>query len=416
MSSLRGPLRRLATAIAAVGLAALLAACGSSASKPKQSVSEAPATAPAAPMRRSPAGPSGHAHKMTAKPVRGTGRLPAPRPGTFIAQWQPPHSKGKVVIEQFSLRDGHPLGAIARLPGRGTNVSPPRPGPRGEVWMTASAGPYLRSDSAGGSPAPNSCSGSVLRLAPGARTPQQVLTFPGPILMSGVVPSPDGGSIALRAGGCSTSFSNMHLLIIDPRSGHQVAIGAEATPCHRLSTPAWSANGSRLIFAYGPSRLPHDTKFVPHGTCRSPRPSGLAIVSAGHSSEIEASALIPPQHGCSYQSAAFDGHGIAAVEGCEGGPGRRARFPGSFLGPSYLLRLNARHRVVWRHALKPGCDGCHLAYDRRNGSVIVTEQQAQQPGASEEGSEWVWRLHGRHLHLIARYRPEGDANLIAVPW
>jgi hypothetical protein len=114
--------------------------------------------------------------------------------------------------------------------------------------------------------------------------------------------------------------------------------------------------------------------------------------------------LIPADQGCSYQTAAFDSGGMAAVEGCGPNPN---------LGRAYLLQLNQQDRIIGRFALKPGWEDGLIASER-NGDVLVTEDQPANEGYRPY--DWVWQFNGHRLRAIAHYRALDADQVVAVPW
>jgi hypothetical protein len=208
----------------------------------------------------------------------------------------------------------------------------------------------------------------------------------------------------MRAAGCATSWFDYHIVVRDLRSGRQWSIGSDAVRCHELTLPAWSPDGSKLVFAYGPSTLPAGTKPSTSQTCETPQANRLVVVSATRASRSRSWKLIPADQDCSYQAAAFDPEGIAAVEGCGSAP---------TFGHVYLLQLNDRDRVIARLALEPGWEDGLMASER-NGDVLVTEDQPANAGYRPY--DWVWEFNGHQLRAIARYATLDAAQVIAVPW
>ncbi len=315
------------------------------------------------------------------------------------------------MLEAFSLQDGRPLRTLEALPSFPTNVSSPHRGGGGSVWITVSTVPRYRNDTAGGDPAPNSCSSSIVSFDPATGSTSTRLSFPRSVLVADGVPSPDGRRIVMRTGGCSTSFFNEYLLVEDLRSGGRLTIGTHAAACHALSSAAWSADGSKLVFAYGPATS--SPSRPPAGTCSVPHPSGLAVVSATRSSQLTATALIPPAADCTYQSAAFDRRGIVGIEACS--QGTPEHFPpGVYLGDAYLVQLDSRGGLLLRLPLKLGSNPGTVVTDPRTGLVLVTEDQSQRQ--HHASYDWVWTFDGRHLQAVGRYPFDGNAVVTAQPW
>lgn len=314
------------------------------------------------------------------------------------------------MLEEFSLKDGRRLRPLKRVPSpAGAHVAEPHADSRGRVWITTSTGPRCTSNVAGCGPAPNSCSGMAVSFDPTAGSTTTELTFPSSTLVSDTLPSPKGRLVALTTGRCASSFFNEHIVIRDMRSGRQWEIGADAAPCHALGDPAWSPDGSKLVFPYGPSNLSRHAH-LPSGTCQAPRLSRLVVVRAGRSSHTTTWKLIKADRGCSYQAATFDHWGIAAIEGCLHGAPRRQ--PSVNLGNAYLVQLSPRHRVLLRLPLARGYDGGDIVNDPRTGSVLVSEYQV----TGHPVYDWVWTFDGQRLRTINRYAQQDAPTVIAEPW
>ena len=186
--------------------------------------------------------------------------------------------------------------------------------------------------------------------------------------------------------------------------------------CHALSTPAWNRSGSKLIFTYGPSVLrpgqSYTQGFSGGQRCLTPRASGIVIVSAAHPSNPPSWAFIAPRRGCSYTSAAFDSLGIAAFEACA--PGLDGSPATDDLGPASVVQLDMRGKVEFRIALKIGADPGTVLSDPRTNEVLVTQDQTYEH--QRHTRNWVWKLSGHKLELIASYPFDGQPVIAAQPW
>jgi len=345
--------------------------------------------------------------------VTGVSRPAPPRADSFISLWPACACGRTTVLAQFALADGHRLRTLAKLTGTaGGQVAAPHASSGGPVWLTFSSGPRCSSPVAGCGPVADSCTGSTLRYDPGSRRATTVLTTPPGTLVSDAVPSPDGRRLAMVSADCAGSFMNFHIVVRDLRSGRTWAIGADARRCHTLSSVAWSANGSELVFPFGGSRLSRHGRY-PAGVCPVPRFSRLAVVSATRPSGPGSWKLISADPGCSYMAAAFAGPGLVAVEGCAAGAPRGAG-PSPDLGNADLVILDARHRITARFPLARGYNDGALATNPRTGTVLVSEYQAANQGTPVH--DWVWALHGGRLRLVARYPNRDAPTVIAEPW
>lgn len=198
----------------------------------------------------------------------------------------------------------------------------------------------------------------------------------------------------------------------DLRTGAMIPIGADATPCHSLFNVAWSADGTRLVFPYGPSLLPRSTTFKPSNTCESPRWNRLVVVSALHPSSSRRWKLPTAQPHCSYQSAAFDTAGIVASEGCTiGAPA--TQFNNPHFGRAYLVQLNPHGRRQARVRLRMAYSAGDVADDRHNGHVLISEDEGG--NLHIKYYEWVWDFNGQKLRVVGHYRTQGNTEIIAQP-
>jgi hypothetical protein len=347
-------------------------------------------------------------------PVTGVKVTTAQRRASFLSLSPACGCQDTTLLERFALTNGRPLGALARLPGgSGVQLSGPHAVNDGSVWLTVSRGPRYRSGVAGGDPAPDSCSGQIVRFAPTTGRPAAVLTVPHSTLLGAAVPSPNGRSVAMVVGGCATSFFNEHLTVENLRTGRRFTLGTDAAPCHALFDVAWNPSGTQLVFPYGPSTLTPHSRYVPNGTCTEPRFSRLVVVSAQHTTSLHAWRLLGPDAGCSYQAASFARWGLAAIEECT-----RGRLAGHqtapALGNAYLLALTAHGRQIARVPLAPGYDAGDIAANPVTGTVLVSEYQAANQGFPVYN--WVWAYNGHTLRVIHRYRNQDSATVIAEPW
>ena len=345
------------------------------------------------------------------------GRLAVARSRSFVSLWQP-RGASSPSVEQFSLRTGALLSTLATYDSSQGPVASPQPDSKGDLWITQTFGPrcsyHLGVNC--GPPFPDSCSSTVTRLDPATGTVRPVATFASSVLVSEAVPSPSRGAIAFVAGGCTTAYLNLHFVIENLKKHQSWSIGGAAQVCHALSTPAWNRSGSKLIFTYGPSVLrpgqSYTQGFSGGQRCLTPRASGIVIVSAAHPSNPPSWAFIAPRRGCSYTSAAFDSLGIAAFEACA--PGLDGSPANDDLGPASVVQLDMRGKVEFRIALKIGADPGTVLSDPRTNEVLVTQDQTYEH--QRHTRNWVWKLSGHKLELIASYPFDGQPVIAAQPW
>ena len=55
-----------------------------------------------------------------------------------------------------------------------------------------------------------------------------------------------------------------------------------------------------------------------------------------------------------------------------------------------------------------------MSTDRRDGSVLISQDQPANAGYPER--DWVWQFDGHRLRLIASYRANDAAQVVGVPW
>jgi hypothetical protein len=345
------------------------------------------------------------------KPIPST-ILPAfhsARAWSFISLW-PACACGRTTdLDRFSLSDGHRLRTLAHIKVRqGQSLPTPAVDRAGRVWLTFSSGPACTSNVAGCGPKPNTCAGHVERLDFDTGASTTVLSPPHSEQVTDALPSPNGRQAVLVEGGCTTGYYNEHFVVRDLASGRQWSIGADAAPCHDLTAPSWSASGRELVFAYGPSVLSRHAHPEP-GTCAAPRFNRLVMVSSQRGSATTSWKLLKAKGGCSYEVATFDRWGVTAVESCVRGPQSSLSVN---TGQAFLIQLNHRDGVTRRLALQPGWENGAISTER-DGKVLVSQSQPDNAGYPER--DWVWQFNGRALRLVAHYRAEDAAQVIAIP-
>jgi hypothetical protein len=334
----------------------------------------------------------------------------------FVSVWPVRGAKGRRVIERFSLRSGRPTGVLdGRLPAT-ADLSEPIADRHGAVWFTESSGPrcaFAHSIDCG-PPAPRTCASRVIELPPSgaART---VLSYPPTELVAGASPDPAGDEIALvQATSCTASYFDDHYVVRSLRSGASWSIGADARPCHLLSTPGWNAAGTVLVFTFGASRLKAGER-QPVGaggpSCPQPRPANIVLAPAGRASRTSSWTVIAHHVGCEYESAAFDRTGIAAFEACA--PRHRPGPANDFLGPAYVVQLAVSGRVEFRVPLAVGANPGSVASDPATGELLVSQNQTYRQ--HKPTHNFVWQLSGHRLRLVGRYPFTGQGVFAAAP-
>lgn len=339
-----------------------------------------------------------------------------PSQAYFVAIWSKRSPAGQPALEAMSMDGGVAIRRLMSLAGynQGSGLSS---GVHGDLWVTLATGPRYRSNVAGGDPAPDSCSGEVVRFDPNTGARQVLLRTPSSVSIADAASSPDGSTLAYLEGGCATGYFDMHLVVRNLKSGASWSIGSHQLACHGLSAPSWSPSGRTILLSYSPSLLRADHPFVPNGTCLQPGPAELLVVPARPGASLSSAETIKAPQGCQYTDGAFDALGIAAVEQC-GNLG---------LGAAALVQLvpwgPSGQWVPTKRVVLPGsADGVTLASDAR-GQVLVFEYEAPSYGPGPTHSQtgpfsFVWHFDPRRgsLIIIARYGPTESTAIGGVTW
>jgi hypothetical protein len=325
---------------------------------------------------------------------------PAPSaPPTVVAQWSSPATGKQPVIEVLSGTTGKLLHELVKLPGPPSSVSGPFPGPNGNLWYSVSAGPEYRCPKVciEAPVVPGTCTSRVVRFDPATGTTQTVLELPSSEAVQGAVPSPNGSEVAYLAESC-TGYADWHYVVTDLATGRSSQIGLGSTPCHSAYLPTWSADGTELAFAWGPSVL-HRGATDPNGLAGNACPQWhngeLAVVPAHRTGPVTAAELHSAGAGCSYVAAAFDVSGILAVRDCGD--------LGDWLGRPSLVQLNSSFVPGLRLNLPARPDGLTLSVDAAGRNVLIDEYQAPLPGsAADIPTQWLIAFDGHALRTIVR--------------
>ncbi len=334
--------------------------------------------------------------------AQGTAGLPTAMPTTFFAISQSP-SHG-FQVETLSSLNGKVLEVMPGLP-TGNQLQSLQASAGGSIWVTTSSGPRFRNGTAGGDPAPRSCSSSIMATDHRGAQAQTVWSFPPSELVGQATASPSGQRVAYLSSGCVASFADSHLVIRSRHGGSQVLLGANAVTCHVMTAPSWSANGTELTFTYAPSSLGRSHGHVTPGVCPAWHSGELVVVSTRRSAGVSAFHLLAAPSGCGYVAAAFDRWGIAAVETCG--------YQG--MGSSYLEQVTIGMTVQSRLALEPGSDPTSLSAAPGGRYVLVDEYQAPATHGRPLPWDWIWVFNGVHLHLIRKY-PDVNYGLSDACW
>jgi hypothetical protein len=320
----------------------------------------------------------------------------APQAGTFVGRSvdPAPNAQGASVIERYSLKTGRPLGAVASLPTWASEITGPYRARDGSLWVTLTIGPRYRNNTSGGDPAPDSCGGRVVRIAPNGGRVTVVATVPSSLLILDAAPTANGNEIVYTARSCTTASSG-YLVVRDLHTGRQSSIGAGGPACASPGAASWSSDGNRLAAPWviaAPGRFG-----CPVGLAQ------LAVVPANRTSELSATELTSAPPRCEYRAAAFDRTGIATIEAC-------GVFDPPLFGPAYLVQLDRSHRVAARIPLEPIQNGVSISADPRTDHVLLEETYSPKPLAPSSRIR-IWTYDGHHIRRIGTYtNPYGGSG------
>jgi hypothetical protein len=344
------------------------------------------------------------------------GTLPAPVPGAFLSLVPACACGRHTELELFSDASG---GLIRRLLPvsipTGEQLQTPAATDAGRLLLTYSSGERCAVKGYMECPrfAADSCRNAVLGLAPGQRAPAPLFAVPGSQSVGSAVPSPDGTQVALTSTPCVSLHGTTGLFTRDLATGTTRAVLTTSNRCDGFGRPAWNAAGTELAVPFDRADGAPTDRGLAGIVCPGAGRDRLAVVSLGSGgARYGAVRLLDPSRGCLIRSAAFDGAGIAAIEGCNrGSPPDQG---GAHLGDAYLLQFDAAGRTVERLRLERGLEDGLVASVPGTGSVLVTQNQPANSGYPER--DWVWEFAGRHLRAIGHYRADDADQIQAVPW
>jgi hypothetical protein len=275
----------------------------------------------------------------------------------------------------------------------------------GDIWVTYSEGPRQGplSGMAGGDPLPHTCANTVLVLRAGARTASVYLRSGDNVLLGQAVPSPDGSLLAYTEAGCATSPNGEYLRLTDLASGRSWTIGKALPGCHVFTTPAWSADGTRLVQGYAAANPPYYTH---GGICNGPQTERLLVLDARVPQPGAQGQLTSPDGNCQVTAAAgLAGGSVLVMEFC----GRSDDSRQDFLS----LRLVGPDGQPVQRVRLPACTGwsSDVAADPSGSAVLVAAGvNCGQNAASPRQAAALWTWSGGRLRLVTpRMDPSADA-------
>jgi hypothetical protein len=275
----------------------------------------------------------------------------------------------------------------------------------GNVWVSYTKGPRDGAPQvAGGDPLPRTCANAVVVLrAQGSPRESVFLRTGDNVLIGQAVPSPDGKLLAYTETPCANSPNLQYLRVTDLASGRSWTIGQGLPGCHVFTTPAWSADGSRLIEGYAAANLPYSTQ---GGGCIGPQTERLLVMDAHAAQPGARGQVTSPDGNCQVTAAAgVAGGGSMVMEFCGRSDDSRQDFVA-------LLPVGPDGRPGQQVKLPP-CTGwgSDLAADPSGATVLVAAGvNCGQNAASPHQATALWTWSGGRLRLItSRLFPSADA-------
>jgi hypothetical protein len=304
------------------------------------------------------------------------------------------------------------LRKLAAIRTGGYQLSTPAAARDGRLFLTFTSGAqcaYSGNYSQCPGLKPDSCRNYVKTFSPRQSAPQPLFTIGGSRSITGqVVPSPDAREVALTLSACTDIHGKTGLFVRNLKTGAMHSIVASSNVCDGFGPAAWTRTG-RLVFPV--DRAGGRPIEIGGGLgCPAGR-SYLALAPANKTSKLKSLKLIDPDPGCIFKAAAFDRAGIAAAEGCSQGAPLGG---GNYLGNAYVLQYSPQGKFIRRLPIRPGLEQAVVATEPATHNVLITQDQPANSGYPER--DWVWTFNGRHLRLIAYYKTEDAAQILAVPW
>jgi hypothetical protein len=339
-----------------------------------------------------------------------------PAPGTFVSLVPACACGRHTELDSFSMASGRRLRRLARVSvPTGERLDTPAAAGDGRLFFTltrdalcAYKGDYMECPKF----EPNSCRNAVATLAPGRSRLMPLFTVPGSRSIGRAVPDPAGSRVALTMAPCSAVHGTAGLYVRTLASGATRAIATSRNTCDSFSPVVWDPSGTQLAFVYGRAGGPPQT--MAGGIACPEGRAYLAIAGAGPTGGGHHLKLTAPQRGCVFGAVAFDAAGLVAVEGCNQGDPNPRNDGNAHLGQAYLVQYTPGGHLTRRFALRLGLEQAVLANVPHSTDLLVTQDQPANEPYPER--DWVWEFDGSRLRLIAHYRAEDAAQILAVPW
>jgi hypothetical protein len=337
-----------------------------------------------------------------------------PASGTFVSLVPACACGRHTELDEFSMASGRRLRRLARVSvPQGERLDTPAAAGDGRLFFTltrdvlcAYSGAYAECPKY----EPNSCRNAVSTLAPGRSSLVPLFTVPGSRTIGQAVPDPAGGRVALTMAPCFAVHGTAGLYVRTLATGTTRAIVTSHNTCDSFSPVAWNPSGTELAFVYGRAGGPPQT-----GAEGIACPAGrqYAAIAAAAPADSHHLKLIAPIRGCVFGAVTFDATGLVAVEGCNHGDPDR-NDGNAHLGQVYLVQYTPGGHLTRRFALRLGLEHAVLANVPHSMDLLITlDQPANEPYPERD---WVWEFDGSRLRLIAHYRAEDAAQILAVPW
>lgn len=331
--------------------------------------------------------------------------------GTFVSLVPACGCGRSEVLERFAVSDGRRLGRLASVPVDGFQVATPASTSHGRLFVTMTRSG--RCSASGYAACPHwvagSCRNEVQTLAPGGSRLQLAFDVTGSVRVGEVVPSPDGGRVALAMTPCVSAAGTAGMYITGANGGRARAVMSATNVCDAYGPAAWNATGSEIAFPYEPAGGRPVLMAGGFGCPEGPR---NYLVIASTDAGVHRRTLVKAGRTCVFEAVAFDSAGLLAAEGCSHGSPKRQFSPN--LGDAFLMQYSTTGHLQRSMALERGLEQAVLSTAPGTGDVLVTQDRPANEPYPEE--DLVWEFDGKALRLIARYRAEDAAQVLAVAW
>ena len=226
------------------------------------------------------------------------------------------------------------------------------------------------------------------------------------------MPDPAGDRVALTMAPCFAVHGTAGLYVRTVAGGATRAIATSHNICDSFAPAAWNPSGTQLAFVYGRAGGPPQT--MAGGIACPEGREDVAVAVAGPTGGRNHLKLIAPQRGCVFGTVAFDASGLVAAQGCNQGDPNPRNDGNAHFGQAWLVQYTPGGHLTRRFALRLGLEQAVLANVPHSTGLLVTLDQPANGPYPERA--WVWEFDGSRLRLIAHYKADDAAQVLAVPW